>query len=65
VYELEKKGIPAVCKMHGIDPEDLGVKGCLLIYRRRKQDMPLAQPPENATLEATCTLLPPFAALNL
>ena len=51
VYELEKKGIPAVCKMHGIAPEDLGVKGCLLIYRRREQDMPLAQPPENATPE--------------
>jgi NADPH-dependent glutamate synthase beta subunit-like oxidoreductase len=51
VYELEKKGVPAVCKMHGITPEDLGVKGCLLIYRRRAQDMPLAQPPENATPE--------------
>ena len=51
VYELEKKGVPAVCKMHGIAPEDLGVKGCLLIYRRRAQDMPLAQPPENATPE--------------
>jgi ferredoxin--NADP+ reductase len=49
VYELEKKGVPAVCKMHGIAPEDLDVKGCLLIYRRREQDMPLAQPPENAT----------------
>jgi ferredoxin--NADP+ reductase len=49
VYELEKKGVPAVCKMHGIAPEDLGVKGCLLIYRRRGQDMPLAQPAENAT----------------
>ena len=49
VYEFEKKGVPAVCKMHGIAPEDLGVKGCLLIYRRRGQDMPLAQPAENAT----------------
>jgi ferredoxin--NADP+ reductase len=49
VYELEKKGVPAVCKIHGITPEGLGVKGCLLIYRRRGQDMPLAQPPENAT----------------
>src|SRR6267378_1721715 len=49
VYELEKKGVPVVCKMHGIVPEDLGVKGCLLIYRRRGLDMPLAQPPENAT----------------
>ncbi|MBI2817152.1 MAG: FAD-dependent oxidoreductase [Acidobacteria bacterium] len=50
MHELEK-GIPAVCKKHGIKPEDLGVKGCLLIYRRREQDMPLAQPPENATPE--------------
>jgi len=51
MHELEKKGIPAICKLHGIQPEDLGVKGCLLIYRRREQDMPLAQPPENATPE--------------
>jgi ferredoxin/flavodoxin---NADP+ reductase len=51
VYELEKKGVPAVCKMHGIAPEDLGVRGCLLIYRRRGQDMPLAQRPANATLD--------------
>lgn len=50
MYELEK-GIPAACKAHGIKPEDLGVKGCLLIYRRREQDMPLAQPPDNATPE--------------
>lgn len=48
LHELEK-GIPAVCKKHGIRPEDLGVKGCLLIYRRREQDMPLAQPPDNPT----------------
>ena len=49
MHELEKKGIPAICKLHGIQAEDCGVKGCLLIYRRREQDMPLAQPPENAT----------------
>ena len=51
MHELEKKGIPAICKLHGVRPEDLGVKGCVLIYRRREQDMPLAQPPENATPE--------------
>jgi ferredoxin/flavodoxin---NADP+ reductase len=51
MHELERKGIPAVCKIHGIQPEELGVKGCLLIYRRREQDMPLAQPQENATPE--------------
>jgi len=50
MHELEKN-IPEVCKKHGIKPEELGVKGCLLIYRRREQDMPLAQPPDNATPE--------------
>jgi NADPH-dependent glutamate synthase beta subunit-like oxidoreductase len=51
MHDLERKGIPAICKTHGIRPEELGVKGCLLIYRRREQDMPLAQPPDNATPE--------------
>jgi ferredoxin/flavodoxin---NADP+ reductase len=51
MHELEKKGIPAVCKAHDIHPEALGVKNCLLIYRRRMVDMPLAQPPQNATQE--------------
>ena len=51
MHDFEKKGIPAVCKAHGIDPASLGIKGCLLVYRRRQQDMPLAQPPENATPE--------------
>jgi ferredoxin/flavodoxin---NADP+ reductase len=50
MHELEK-GIPAACKAHGVDPQSLGVKGCLLIYRRREQDMPLAQPPDGATPE--------------
>jgi len=50
MHELEKS-IPEVCKKHGIKPEELGVKGCLLVYRRREQDMPLAQPPDNATPE--------------
>jgi len=48
MHELEK-GIPEFCRKNGVKPEDLGVKGCLLIYRRREQDMPLAQPPDNAT----------------
>jgi ferredoxin--NADP+ reductase len=49
MHELEKRGVPAICKANGIEPESLGVKGCLLIYRRREQDMPLATPPDNAT----------------
>ena len=48
MHEMEK-GIPEVCRAHGIKPEELGVKGCILLYRRREQDMPLAQPPDNAT----------------
>jgi len=51
MIELEKKGIPAACEKHGLDPQDFGLQGCLLLYRRRQQDMPLAQPPENATPE--------------
>src|SRR5262249_1992468 len=50
MHELEK-GIPEVCKTHGVKPEELGVKGCVLLYRRREQDMPLAQPADNATPE--------------
>jgi NADPH-dependent glutamate synthase beta subunit-like oxidoreductase len=50
--DLEKKGVPALCKQHGIaDPKELGVEGALLLYRRRGVDMPLQQPPENATPE--------------
>ncbi len=49
MHELEK-GIPRrVQSARRRSPKDLGVKGCLLIYRRRMQDMPLAQPPDNAT----------------
>ena len=51
MHELEKRGVPFVCNANGIKPEELGVKGCLLVYRRREQDMPLQQPPENATPE--------------
>jgi ferredoxin/flavodoxin---NADP+ reductase len=53
MHDLERKGIAAICKLHGIRPDELGVKGCLLIYRRREQDMPVAQPPDNATPEQT------------
>jgi len=50
--EMEKKGIPALCAQHGLeDPAALGVEDCTLVYRRRRIDMPLAQPPANATPE--------------
>ena len=52
MLDLEKKGIPATCAAHGIsDPAELGVEGSLLLYRRRTDDMPLAQPAPDATPE--------------
>jgi ferredoxin--NADP+ reductase len=52
MYELEHQGIPAVCKAHGIaDPHALGVADSWLVYRRRVEDMPLAQAPPGATAE--------------
>ncbi|MGQ0612905.1 MAG: NAD(P)-binding protein [Planctomycetaceae bacterium] len=49
MLDLEKKGIPAMCEARGLAPSALDVKNCLLVYRRRMQDMPLAQPPPGAT----------------
>jgi NADPH-dependent glutamate synthase beta subunit-like oxidoreductase len=52
MYHLEHEGIPDVCKEHGIDdPKSLGVKDGFLIYRRRTEDMPLANEPDKATPE--------------
>ncbi len=42
IVEMEVKGIPKTLEMLGVSAEDLGVKGCTLYYRRRKEDMPLA-----------------------
>jgi len=52
MLELEKKGIPEACAVHGIpDPRELGLEGCILLYRRRTDDMPLAQFQPGATDE--------------
>jgi NADPH-dependent glutamate synthase beta subunit-like oxidoreductase len=42
VEEMETRGIPLVCEKHGVRPEELGIRGVTLYYRRRKEDMPLA-----------------------
>ncbi len=42
IVQMEIKGIPRTLEAHGLTAEELGVKGCTLYYRRRKQDMPLA-----------------------
>jgi NADPH-dependent glutamate synthase beta subunit-like oxidoreductase len=51
MLELEHKGIPSVCAAHGVNPDDLGIEDVVLYYRRRDVDMPLADPPNNATPE--------------
>jgi ferredoxin--NADP+ reductase len=48
MVELEVKGIPRSLEKHGVRFEDLGLAGCTLFYRRRIEDMPLAEIPEDA-----------------
>jgi ferredoxin--NADP+ reductase len=51
MLELEVKGIPKILAAHGLAFPELGLEGCTLFYRRRAEDMPLVEPPENATPE--------------
>jgi NADPH-dependent glutamate synthase beta subunit-like oxidoreductase len=48
MVELEVKGIPRTLEKHGLRFEDLGLAGCTLFYRRRVEDMPLAEIPDGA-----------------
>ena len=49
LYELERQGVRNVLGGLGLSLPDLGLTGCTLIYRRRLEDMPLAETPEDAT----------------
>lgn len=40
--EMEHSGIDKVLEEHGLTPEELGVRGCTLFYRRSAEEMPLA-----------------------
>ncbi len=52
MYDLEHQGIAAFLKKQGIDdPKSLGVTDGLLVYRRRTEDMPLAEMPPKPTPE--------------
>jgi NADPH-dependent glutamate synthase beta subunit-like oxidoreductase len=51
MLELEVKGIPKVLATHGLSFADLGLSGCTLFYRRRVQDMPVVEIPDDATPE--------------
>ncbi len=44
--KLETEGIPAVLAEHGLTWEKLGLQGATLYYRRRLEDMPLADAPD-------------------
>jgi NADPH-dependent glutamate synthase beta subunit-like oxidoreductase len=46
--KLETEGVPAVLAEHGLTWEKLGLHGATLFYRRRLEDMPLAEIPEGS-----------------
>jgi NADPH-dependent glutamate synthase beta subunit-like oxidoreductase len=57
MVELEVKGIPKILAGHGLAFEDLGLAGCTLYYRRRAEDMPLVEVPEDASPERAAKVL--------
>lgn len=46
--KLESEGIPAVLAEHGLTWDRLGLQGATLFYRRRIEDMPLADGPDSS-----------------
>jgi hypothetical protein len=48
MLRLEHAGVPAILAQHGLSWASLGLKGATLFYRRRIEDMPLADAPEDA-----------------
>jgi len=50
-YPLEHEGISKVLARLGLSLQDLGLKGCTLVYRRSIEDMPLAEVDADATPE--------------
>jgi ferredoxin--NADP+ reductase len=46
MVKLENEGIPTVLAEHGLTWDKLGLQGATLYYRRRIEDMPLAEIPE-------------------
>ncbi len=49
MVKLEREGIEAVLKHHGLTWAQLGIAPCRLFYRRRVLDMPLSDIPSDAT----------------
>jgi NADPH-dependent glutamate synthase beta subunit-like oxidoreductase len=48
MLHLEHEGIPGVLESHGFSWDELGLRGATLYYRRRIEDMPLAEVPAGA-----------------
>jgi NADPH-dependent glutamate synthase beta subunit-like oxidoreductase len=48
LYELERRGIKKLLEELGLTLGDVGLRGCTLFYRRRVEDMPLAEAPDDA-----------------
>lgn len=48
LVEMEVQGIPKALEHHGLSWEELGIHGCTLYYRRREEDMPLVELPDEA-----------------
>jgi len=46
--DIEARGVPDMLEEHGLIWDDLGLAGATLFYRRRIEDMPLAEIPEDA-----------------
>lgn len=46
--EFDHLGIPKLLEKHNLTWEQLGLKGCTVYYRRRLEDMPLAEVPDGA-----------------
>jgi NADPH-dependent glutamate synthase beta subunit-like oxidoreductase len=46
ILKIEQEGIPAVLDEHGFGWDELGLRGATLVYRRRLEDMPLADMPD-------------------
>jgi ferredoxin--NADP+ reductase len=42
IVELEHLGIPKTLALHGLTPDELGIRGATIYYRRRRKDMPIA-----------------------
>lgn len=51
LIQMEIDGIPDTLSQYGLSWGDLGLTGCAIYYRRRIEDMPLAEAPDDATPE--------------